>query len=87
MIPIMAKRIDPKQIPARAHGRPSSYRWEEWLDGSTWELIQAEDFPDTRPARFSTTARHQAAMRGADVKVTARGDRVFITPNGATPAE
>ena len=41
----------------------SNYPWDEWFDGSVWELTPGEDFKG-KPATFRASAVAQAARRG-----------------------
>jgi hypothetical protein len=45
----------------------SVYPWEEWFDGSVWELIPGEDFRG-KPATFRASAVAQAARRDGNVR-------------------
>lgn len=55
----MAERIEP--FTPRS-GRPPSYPWDEWMDGSTWRIERGVD--------FEIPARNMAAV------IRARGHRV-----------
>lgn len=43
------------------------YPWDEWFDGSVWELIPGEDFKG-KPATFRASAVAQAARRDGKVR-------------------
>lgn len=43
------------------------YPWDEWLDGSVWELTPGEDFKG-KPATFRASALAQAARRDGKVR-------------------
>jgi hypothetical protein len=60
----------------------SVYPWDEWLDGSVWELTPGEDFLG-QPSTFRASAVAQAARR--DGKVRTRklttddgGERLYL---------
>lgn len=71
----MAERIDTFSKPPRTGGRPALYPWPEWMDGSTWRIVQGEDFkvPATSMAQ---TIRVTAWRRGVPVRVFVHGDSV-----------
>ena len=82
----MAKRVE--KFPDRPS--QSRYPWDEWLDGSVWELVPGEDF-NGQPATFRSIAIGQAKKRGGKVRtrfIRSRGekgaDRMYIqfTPAG-----
>jgi hypothetical protein len=59
----MAKRVDTfPDLPSQ-----SRYPWDEWLDGSVWELVLGEDF-NGKPATFRSVAIVQAKKRHGRVK-------------------
>lgn len=39
------------------------YPWDEWLDGSVWELVRGDDF-NAKTATFRANAQIQAKRRG-----------------------
>jgi hypothetical protein len=49
--------------------RPSTarYPWDEWLDGSPWELVRGDDF-QAKPTTFRANAQTQAKKRGGRVR-------------------
>jgi hypothetical protein len=57
------------------------YPWDEWFDGSVWELVPGEDFKG-RPTTFRSSAMAQAARREGNVrirKISKEGqDRVYL---------
>lgn len=61
----MARRVE--KFPERPS--QSRYPWEEWLDGSVWELIPGEDFKG-KPATFRSVAIGQAKKRGGKVRTS-----------------
>lgn len=69
----MAERVD--KIPPALNG--AKYPWDEWLDGSAWELIQGKDF-ETTINSFRTTARSAAKVRGIRVMIVVLGDLVYV---------
>jgi hypothetical protein len=54
----------------------SNYPWDEWFDGSVWELTPGEDFKG-KPATFRASAVAQAARRDGKVRT-----RKVIGPDG-----
>lgn len=58
----MARRLD--SFPAATGSR---YPWDEWLDGSVWELGRGDDF-QAKPSTFRTNAQTQAKKRGGRVR-------------------
>ena len=54
----------------------SNYPWDEWFDGSVWELTPGDDFKG-RPATFRSSAVAQAARRDGKVRT-----RRILTPEG-----
>jgi hypothetical protein len=80
----VAKRVD--QFPQQPS--QSIYPWDEWLDGSVWELEQGVDFKGT-PATFRSVAIGQARKREGKVRTrliraTTAGakDKLYIQFNG-----
>ena len=68
----MAQRID--QFPdAQVQ---SNYPWDEWFDGSVWELTPGEDFKG-KPSTFRASAIAQAARRDGKVRT-----RKIVHPDG-----
>jgi hypothetical protein len=59
----MARRLE--QFP-RVQGN-AKYPWDEWLDGSPWQLTPGEDIEAKRPTVL-TSARAQAKRRGGNVR-------------------
>jgi hypothetical protein len=45
----------------------SVYPWDEWFDGSVWELTPGEDFVG-RPATFRASAVAQAKRRDGKIR-------------------
>jgi hypothetical protein len=54
----------------------SQYPWDEWFNGSVWELVPGEDFKG-RPATFRSSAVAQAARRDGKVRT-----RKITNPDG-----
>jgi hypothetical protein len=54
----MARRLD--SFPANSGAR---YPWDEWLDGSIWELVRGADF-GAKTATFRANVQVQAKKRG-----------------------
>jgi hypothetical protein len=76
----MAKRVEKfPDLPSQ-----SRYPWDEWLDGSVWELAPGEDFKG-KPATFRSVAIGQAKKRGGKVRTRlirgraeGESDRLYI---------
>jgi hypothetical protein len=58
----MARRLD--TFPAATGAR---YPWDEWLDGSVWELVRGDDF-HAKMTTFRSNAQIQAKRRGGRVR-------------------
>jgi hypothetical protein len=37
-------RHDINLVGTRRRGRPAKYPWEEWTNGSVWEIVQGQDY-------------------------------------------
>jgi hypothetical protein len=61
----MARRLD--TFPAASSAR---YPWDEWLDGSVWELVRGDDF-HAKPTTFRSNAQTQAKRRGGRARTKA----------------
>jgi hypothetical protein len=59
---VMARTLD--TFPAPATQR---HPWQDWLDGSPWQLFPGEDFTST-PSTLIASARAQAKRRGGKVR-------------------
>lgn len=44
-------------------GRPQTYKWDQYLDGTAWELTRGEDYT-SQSRSFLSQARKAAADRG-----------------------
>jgi hypothetical protein len=81
----MARRVDNFPDPPSQ----SKYPWDEWLDGSVWELIRGEDFKANIHS-IRSAATTQAKRRGGKVltrHMKARDDRpeqLYIQYQGPT---
>lgn len=58
----MARRLDSFPAPVGAR-----YPWDEWLDGSVWELVRGDDF-SSRTSTLRANAQIQAKKRGGRVR-------------------
>lgn len=67
----MARRLD--VFPPATTPR---YPWDEWLDGTPWELHRGEDF-DAKVPTLRATAKAQAKKRGGALRT-----RSFTRPDG-----
>jgi hypothetical protein len=65
----MAKRLDNFEFGSGGsrRGRPSKYPWNQWTDGSVWEIRRPEDFTLTNANMQSTLHDKAAAL---SMKVT-----------------
>jgi hypothetical protein len=70
----MAKKIN-ATIEFMSHH--SRYPWNEWFDGSTWELTRGEDF-DCPASSFRVRAQAAAAQRGMKLATRVREDTCLI---------
>ena len=62
----MARKLEAfPETPFRSNAR---YPWDEWLDGSVWELIQGEDYT-TKSKSMRTTAQAVARQKGGRLRV------------------
>lgn len=69
-----------KEIPSRAGGMQDKYPWSEYFDGKLREF-GADDFGDTTPAGFASSARAALIRLGTEgIIVNTRGDSVFVGP-------
>lgn len=72
----MAERVD--KIPGRpGEPRNGRYPWDEWFDGSIWELVQGKDF-DSKIATMRQGIDRAATRRGFPVRIATRGDRLYV---------
>jgi hypothetical protein len=55
----------------------SKYPWDEWLDGSVWELTSGEDFAVSLFS-FRTAAYGAAAARGLRVRTSVQRNALVI---------
>lgn len=58
----MARKLD--TFPSVTGAR---YPWDEWLDGSVWELVRGDDF-QAKMATFRANTQVQAKRRGGRVR-------------------
>jgi len=84
----MAKKLDSYEF--RSFGTSgSSYPWDDWADGSIWQLTKGEDFT-AKPQTVAQQARKWAKANGFKVHVSAEkdGDKVvlqFVRKDAETP--
>ena len=67
----MATRID--EFPPTTRNRKSIYPWDEWTDGSIWQVKEGEDFVST-PKTFIQGCYAHAKRHGIKVEVRSVGD-------------
>ena len=72
----MAQRVDTFDFGRHRGGAPRKYPWEEWLDGSIWELTHGKDF-EPAPRVFRTMAYTRARDHGVSLR-THIGDGVVV---------
>lgn len=71
----MAKQLESFKF--RTRGRVQKYPWNEWLDGSIWELKKGEDFTiNTRIMRNS--ARSAADRRRVQIRTQIPNENTLI---------
>lgn len=61
----MARKLESFPVSAT-----SLYPWDEWLDGSPWELVHGEDFT-SRSTTLRANAQVQAKKRGGTARTKA----------------
>jgi len=83
----MAIRID--SMPVTTRTRKSIYPWDEWTDGSIWQVTEGEDFTSS-PKTFVQGCYAHAKRHGLKVEVRSVGESVVVfrfVPAGEAPAE
>lgn len=80
----MAKRLDdfPEELRTRTGG---SYPWDEWLDGSVWQLVQGEDYI-AKTKSFASNAMAQARKRGGRLRTATMKDEAGMVIQYLPPA-
>lgn len=76
----MAKRLE-DGFKFESRRGVAKYPWDEWLDGSVWELSRDEDYPGVKDAtNFITTVKAAAKREGKRVRSATLdgGKRVVI---------
>jgi hypothetical protein len=61
--------------------RRTDYPWDEWFDGSIWE-IGPDDYSSRNGRVFAAAVYQQAKRRGLDVRVSRRGDTIYVQKLG-----
>jgi len=75
----MAKQLK-KYARSSRPGPDYKYPWDQWLDGSTWQLVQGEDF-DCSVLTITTTLRDVARRRGIQISVFRENETtIVVTP-------
>lgn len=69
----MSEIVD--EFPGSARG--DNYPWDEWFDGQIRKLTKGEDY-DCLTASFSNAAYNARKRRGVEVRISVRGDIVYI---------
>lgn len=73
----MARKLNTAPEWANGLGRPRKYPWDQWLDGSYWEIVRGEDFVCQLDSM--TAAIHSAAkQRGLSVTTNTNPDNTSI---------
>jgi hypothetical protein len=62
---VVAKKLD--EFPGGDMPTKAKYPWDEWLDGSPWELRRGEDYMTNTPS-FLATANKTARNRGKQLR-------------------
>lgn len=60
----MARKV--RKFDFERRGQPK-YPWDQWTDGSTWEVVQGEDF-DCQPGSLVVYLYHKANQIGKRVR-------------------
>ena len=68
----MARKVD--RMPLKSGGK---YPWEQWFDGSIWELTAGDDFM-CHCGTLASSAKAAAETRGVKVQVIQCGDKIYI---------
>ena len=63
----MARRLDEELDWTGAQGRPKKYPWNEWCDGSVWEVVKGVDY-ECQTDSLIAQAHTQAFRRGGKVR-------------------
>lgn len=75
----MARRL--KAFPEVRGGRRAKYPWDEWTDGSIWELKRGQDFEVPRYA-MQTMLHTKARQLGLKVRTRSyeseKGDEILV---------
>lgn len=80
----MARRIE--SLPARRRpGAAPKYPWDQWTDGSAWEIRRGKDF-DATPAAMASHLRWRAGRDGLAVRVVVHGETVSFQFEAETKA-
>ena len=72
----MAKKLKNLTISVHRGARPL-YPWDQWLDGSAWELTKGVDFQSSIPG-FIATAHQAALRRRVLVKTQRKSNTVYL---------
>lgn len=59
------------------NGFPAKYEWAKWSDGQIHLCIRGDDFASTS-VRFAQAARMHAERNDMNIRVSMRGDRVWL---------
>lgn len=70
----MAKRV--REVPNIPSRRPT-YPWDDWADGSIWELTQGEDF-DVTVFSLRNQCYMIAVKRGLKCETHIHGEKLYI---------
>jgi hypothetical protein len=73
----MATKLEEFDFEATKRGAKSKYPWDDWSDGSIWQIESFEDY-DCETASMVASIRAQASKRGlrAQVLITYAADNV-----------
>jgi hypothetical protein len=71
----MAERVSGHQF--RGRGRRVKYPWDEWLDGSTWQITPGEDFACIAES-FRRVAGAAARRQGGHARTSIENGSFFL---------
>ena len=71
----MAERLSGRKWPGR--GSDGKYPWDEWLDGSTWQLTPGEDFT-VEGAAFRAAVHQAAGRRGGHARTSMQNGHLLL---------
>jgi hypothetical protein len=73
----VARKLTAKEEATVEWAKPQRYPWDEWTNGSAWELTQGEDFNGGIP-QFRQQIYQIAKRRGHEVQVIQKGTKLIV---------